>query len=38
MLRKWMAKQLDVMCATVAFGMGMDMPDVRLVVRPCLGE
>ncbi|WP_179395367.1 RecQ family ATP-dependent DNA helicase [Lacticaseibacillus absianus] len=36
--RQFMADQLEVVCATSAFGMGIDKPDVRLVVYTHLPE
>ncbi|XP_053990226.1 ATP-dependent DNA helicase RecQ-like isoform X2 [Hylaeus volcanicus] len=33
---KFMADDLQVVCATVAFGMGIDKPDVRRIIHWCL--
>lgn len=37
-LRAWKAREVDVVVATSAFGLGVDQADVRTVVHACLPE
>lgn len=38
LIRRWRARELDVVVATSAFGLGMDQADTRSVVHACLPE
>jgi hypothetical protein len=38
LIRRWRARELDIVVATSAFGLGMDQADIRSVVHACLPE
>ncbi|KAJ4954538.1 hypothetical protein NE237_011321 [Protea cynaroides] len=38
MQKKWHTGEVNVVCATIAFGMGIDKPDVRFVVHNTLSK